>query len=201
MCLMEYPLRQNKLIAGVDEAGRGCLAGPVVAAATILPAGFQSPGLNDSKQVSSARRTFLRHQIESEALCYAVAFVFPVRIDAINILRASIEAMHMAIGNLSIPPEFLLIDGNRFYNYKDVLHECVVKGDGKYLSIAAASILAKTYRDEFMKEWHWKYPGYGWEKNKGYPTSEHRRGLVRYGPCDLHRKTFRLLPAEQIEIF
>lgn len=197
MALMEYPFRKNRLVAGVDEAGRGCLAGPVVAAATLLPKGFDDPDLNDSKQVTEAQRNLLRSKIEREAISYAVAFVYPRRIDGINILRASIEAMHMAVANLATQPDFLIIDGNRFYPYKNVSYECVVKGDGLYLSIAAASILAKTYRDEYMKESHLNFPDYGWERNKGYPTSEHRRAIVSHGPCIFHRKSFRLIPEEQ----
>lgn len=199
--LSEYPLRKKRLVAGLDEAGRGCLAGPVVAAAVILPVGFSDSELNDSKQIGESLRDRLRRKIEEEALAYAVAYVFPERIDSINILRGSIEAMHVAIGNLRIPPDFLIVDGNRFYSYQNLPHECVIKGDGRYLSIAAASILAKTYRDEYMKEQHLKYPAYGWERNKGYPTSEHRRGIVANGACELHRKSFQLLPAQQLKIF
>lgn len=201
MALLEYPLRKKGLVAGLDEAGRGCLAGPVVAAAVILPMGFSELELNDSKQLTENRRAQLRRKIEAEAISYAVAYVFPERIDAINILRGSIEAMHVAIDNLKTPPDFLIVDGNRFYSYKNLPHECIIKGDGRYLSIAAASILAKTYRDEYMKEQHFKYPAYGWERNKGYPTSEHRQGIVAYGACDLHRKSFQLLPAHQLKIF
>ncbi len=201
MTPIEHPLRKQRLIAGLDEAGRGCLAGPVVAAAVVLPPGFMDSELNDSKQITEARRDYLRRKIEIESLSFAVAFVFPERIDLINILRSSIEAMHVAIDNLSLTPELLIVDGNQFYPYKNVPHECVIKGDGRYLSIAAASILAKTYRDEYMKEQHFKYPIYGWERNKGYPTAEHRQGIVTNGACHLHRKSFRLLHAEQMEIF
>ncbi|HLT94512.1 MAG TPA: ribonuclease HII [Membranihabitans sp.] len=201
MSLIEHPLRKFKIIAGLDEAGRGCLAGPVVAAAVILPDGYFHDELNDSKQLTESRRNVLRRIIESEALAFSVAFVFPERIDAINILRGSIEAMHVALDSLTVKPEFLIVDGNRFYPYRDCPHQCVIKGDGKYLSIAAASILAKTYRDEYMKEQHFKYPVYGWERNKGYPTAEHRRGIIDNGVCHLHRKSFQLYPAQQIELF
>ena len=201
MVLQEYPLRTSKLIAGLDEAGRGCLAGPVVAAAVILPVGFTHGELNDSKQLTETKRDALRRTIETEALAFSVAFVYPERIDAINILRGSIEAMHVALDSLNIRPEFLIVDGNRFYPYKNLPHECVVKGDGRFYSIAAASILAKTYRDEYMKEQHLKFPVYGWERNKGYPTAEHRRGIVSNGHCELHRKSFQLLPAQQIDLF
>lgn len=196
MRLAEHSFRITKLIAGLDEAGRGCLAGPVVSAAVVLPSGYHDPVLNDSKQLSANQRDILRHNIEQNAVCYAVAFVFPGRIDEINILRASIEAMHVAVDSLSKRPDYLLIDGNQFYPYRNTPHECVIKGDGKFLSIAAASILAKTYRDEYMKEQHFSFPGYGWERNKGYPTREHRNGIIAHGPCNLHRKSFRLLPED-----
>lgn len=199
MPLVEYHLRKTKIISGLDEAGRGCLAGPVVAAAVILPSGFQDPVLDDSKKLTSKQRDVLRSIIEKSAVCYAVAFVFPSRIDEINILRASIEAMHVAIDSLTMRPEYLLIDGNQFYPYRNTPHECIIKGDGRFLSIAAASILAKTYRDEYMKEKHFNFPGYGWERNKGYPTREHRDGIFTYGPCILHRKSFRLLPAKKLK--
>lgn len=201
MALIENPMRASKMVAGLDEAGRGCLAGPVVAAAAILPSGFSDPMLDDSKKLTASQRNILRRQIENHALCYAVTFVYPGRIDKINILRASIEAMHMAVGSLSIIAEYLLVDGNQFYPYKKTPHECVIKGDGKYQSIAAASILAKTYRDKYMEELHYQYPTYGWDRNKGYPTRQHREGIVLHGPCCQHRKSFRLLPAEQLEIF
>lgn len=198
MALAEYHLRKSKIISGLDEAGRGCLAGPVVAAAVILPEGFNDPVLNDSKKLTEKQRNLLRHLIENRALCYAVAFVFPNRIDEINILRASIEAMHVALDSLSVRPEYLLVDGNTFYAYKDTPHECVIKGDGQFLSIAAASILAKTYRDEYMKEQHYNFPTYGWVRNKGYPTREHRKGIAVHGPCGLHRKSFRLTPEQKL---
>lgn len=198
MSLAEHSLRINRLIAGLDEAGRGCLAGPVVSAAVVLPGGFHDSVLNDSKQLSKKQRDVLRRKIEQHAVSYAVAFVFPGRIDEINILRASIEAMHVALDSLSTSPDYLLIDGNQFYQYKTIPHECVIKGDGRFLSIAAASILAKTYRDEYMREQHYNFPAYGWERNKGYPTREHRDGIVAHGPCGLHRKSFRLLPEQKL---
>lgn len=198
---IENPFRKTKIVAGLDEAGRGCLAGPVVAAAAILPSGISDPLLNDSKKLTTNQRNILRKRVEKYALCYAVTFVYPPRIDEINILRASIEAMHMAIASLSMEPEYLLVDGNQFYPYKKTPHECIIKGDGKYQSIAAASILAKTYRDQYMEELHFQYPSYGWNRNKGYPTRQHREGIVLHGPCCQHRKSFRLLPEEQLEIF
>lgn len=185
--------------AGCDEAGRGCLAGPVVAAAVILPEDFYHPYLNDSKQVGEARRDKLRPIIEKEALAWAVARVEAAEIDEMNILRASILAMHKAIQQLSLFPEFLLIDGNRFYAYPGIAHSCIVKGDGKMASIAAASILAKTHRDEIMLAYHLQYPEYKWNTNKGYPTEEHRKAIRACGETPLHRKSFRLLD-EQLSI-
>jgi len=201
MGLIEHPWRRQGLVAGIDEAGRGCLAGPVVAAAVILPAGCEDPLLNDSKKLSERQRNLLRSRIEQMADSFAVAFVYPERIDAINILWASIEAMHMAIGNLNPQPTHLIVDGNRFTPHPNCTHECVVKGDGRYFSIAAASVLAKTYRDEYMLKKHREYPQYGWDKNKGYPTRLHRQGIETWGPCVLHRKSFRLLPCHQMELF
>ena len=186
--------------AGCDEAGRGCLAGPVVAAAVILPRGYQHEGLNDSKQLTREERDTLRIEVERDALAWAVAEVDNNEIDRINILNASFEAMHKAIASLPIKPTLLLIDGNRFKPYPEIPHECVVKGDGKYLSIAAASILAKTYRDELMARMAREYPGYGWETNVGYPTPKHREGIRLLGVSPLHRKSFTLLPA-QLELF
>ena len=186
--------------AGCDEAGRGCFAGPVFAAAVILPRSFNHKLLNDSKQVSAEVRTELRHIIEEKAISYAVASVSNEEIDSINILKASFRAMHLAIDKLSAPPGMLLIDGNRFYKYRDIPHECIVKGDGIYTSIAAASILAKTYRDEYMLQLHQEYPFYGWNTNKGYGTEEHRKALERFGISRYHRKSFRLLP-EQLDLF
>ena len=188
------------LEAGCDEAGRGCLAGPVVAAAVVLPKNYSNALLNDSKKLIAAKRNTLRIEIEKDALAYAVAFVDHIEIDKINILNASFLAMHKAVEKLSQTPELLLIDGNRFKPYEGVKHECIIKGDGKYLSIAAASILAKTYRDAFMLDLDAKYPGYGWARNMGYPTKEHRDGIRKLGVTPYHRKSFRLLP-EQIELF
>lgn len=180
----------NKVEAGCDEAGRGCLAGPVVAAAVVLPKNFKNTLLNDSKKLSEKQRNLLRPIIEKEALYWAVAEVSPHEIDEINILNASFLAMHRAIDKLKVKPELLLIDGNRFNKYKDIQHECIIKGDGKFMSIAAASILAKTYRDEFMQKAALDYPYYSWEKNKGYPTMAHKIAIQNHGICDLHRKTF-----------
>lgn len=191
----------NDLIeAGCDEAGRGCLAGPVVASAVILPKEYTNDLLNDSKQLSAKKRNLLRSQIEQDAIAYAVAFVDNKEIDEINILNASFLAMHKAVDQLDQKPELLLIDGNRFKLYDGIPHECIVKGDGKFLSIAAASILAKTYRDEFMVELDGKHPGYGWDRNMGYPTKEHRNGIAKLGVTPYHRMSFQLLPA-QMELF
>lgn len=198
MLLKEF--RKNTIEAGCDEAGRGCLAGPVVAAAVILPKNFEHDLLNDSKKLTEKQREALRPIIEKEALSYAVGIVSEVEIDEINILNASFLAMHRSIDQLSIVPELLLIDGNRFNRYKDVPHECIVKGDGKYLSIAAASVLAKTYRDELMMRLHQEFPIYHWDSNKGYPTKKHRDAIELYGACTFHRKSFRLLKDEQLEI-
>ncbi len=197
---MLKPYFQKKLLeAGCDEAGRGCLAGPVFAAAVILPKDYTNKILNDSKQVSESKRKLLRTEIENEALSFAVGIVDNNEIDKINILNASFLAMHRAIEQLGVKPELLLIDGNRFKSYQKIPHECIIKGDGKFLSIAAASILAKTYRDDFMEQAHEKYPHYDWKTNKGYPTKKHRNGIKEYGTTPLHRLSFRLLP-EQLEI-
>lgn len=187
--------------AGCDEAGRGCLAGPVTAAAVILPSDFSLPELNDSKKLSEKARFRLRPVIEEKALAYAVAFVYQDEIDEINILRASFKAMHKAIDQLTTTPEMLLIDGNRFIPYNRISHECIIKGDGKYLSIAAASILAKTYRDEYMDRIHEEFPYYEWKNNKGYPTAAHRAAIKKHGDCVHHRRSFTLLPPEQLELF
>ncbi len=192
--------KKNTMEAGCDEAGRGCLAGPVVAAAVILPAGYENILLNDSKKLSANAREKLQPEIEREALAWAVAFVDNTKIDEINILNASFLAMHKAIEQLNTKPELLLIDGNRFNPYPDIDHECFIKGDAKYMSIAAASILAKTHRDAYMKKIDGDFPGYGWSQNMGYPTEAHRTGIMRLGATIYHRKTFRLLP-EQLEIF
>jgi ribonuclease HII len=185
--------------AGCDEAGRGCLAGPVFAAAVILPSGFSNPLLNDSKQLSEKKRYELRPMIEEQALAWGVGVVSHQEIDEINILNASFLAMHRAIDQLKIVPQQLIIDGNRFKKYKSLPHECIVKGDGKYLSIAAASVLAKTYRDDFMLRIANDFPEYDWNKNKGYPTKAHRNAIRKYGVTPFHRLTFRLLP-EQLSI-
>jgi len=188
----------NKIFeAGCDEAGRGCLAGPVVAAAAILPKNYQNPILNDSKQLTLKQRLTLRADIEENAIAYAIGIVSPQEIDQINILNASILAMHKAVEKLITEPNFLIIDGNRFKPYRDIPHHCIVKGDSKYLSIAAASVLAKTYRDGLMAILSQEYPMYLWEKNKGYPTREHRQAIMKYGVSPYHRLTFRLTkPAE-----
>lgn len=185
--------------AGCDEAGRGCLAGPVFAASVILPPKYKNKTLNDSKVLSEKVRERLRKEVEADALCFAVGIVMPEEIDRINILRASFLAMHKAIDQLTIRPQALLIDGNRFTPYNDVKHHCIIKGDGKYLAIAAASILAKTYRDEYMAKLHVDYPHYGWQQNMGYPTRLHRDAIRQHGPTEHHRKTFTLLP-EQLEL-
>lgn len=187
--------------AGCDEAGRGCLAGPVVAAAVILPADFKNDILDDSKKLTEAKRKKLRPIIEKEAIAFAVAFVDQKEIDKINILNASFLAMHRAVDNLQSVPEMLLIDGNRFNAYEGISHECIIKGDGKYLSIAAASILAKTYRDEYMENLHREFPVYDWNSNKGYPTKKHRRAILEFGSCIHHRESFTLLPENQQSLF
>ena len=184
------------LEAGTDEAGRGCLAGPVTAAAVILPESFELPYLNDSKKLTDSQRYTLRPMIEAQALSFAVAHVFQGEIDEINILNASIKAMHLALDKLNLKPALIAVDGNRFKTYKNIPHECVIKGDGKYLNIAAASVLAKTYRDDFMKKLDLKHPQYQWKKNKGYPTSAHREGIQKYGITEYHRTSFQLLPKQ-----
>lgn len=194
---MLLPFYQEKLTeAGCDEAGRGCYAGPVFAAAVILPKDFQHPLLNDSKQVNAKQRHLLRTIIEQEATSWAVVSVGNEEIDKINILKASFKAMHLAIAQLSIAPQLLLIDGNRFIPYQKTQHHCIVKGDGKYSSIAAASILAKTYRDDYMMQLHEQYPQYGWNNNKGYGTAEHRKAIEVHGLCEHHRKSFNILPQQ-----
>ena len=184
------------LEAGTDEAGRGCLAGPVTAAAVILPESFELPYLNDSKKLTDSQRYALRPMIETQALCFAFAHIFQDEIDEINILNASIKAMHLALDKLKLTPGFIAVDGNRFKPYKSIPHECVVKGDGKYLNIAAASVLAKTYRDDFMKKLDLDHPQYQWKKNKGYPTLAHREGIQKYGITEHHRTSFQLLPKQ-----
>ena len=185
-------LNKNKIEAGCDEAGRGCLAGPVYAAAVILPANFKNELLNDSKKVSEKKRYELREIIINESIAWAIGLVDNNEIDKINILNASIKAMQIAVENLKVKPEHLLIDGNRFKKYKNIPHTCVIKGDGKYMSIAAASILAKTYRDDYLIKLHKKYPIYDWDKNKAYPTKKHRTAISKYGITKYHRKSFRL---------
>ena len=184
---------KDLLEAGCDEAGRGCLAGPVFAAAVIFPKNFSNSVLNDSKQLTLNQRNSLRPLIQEQALTWAVAQVDAQEIDEINILNASFVAMHRAIQGLQLTPELLLIDGNRFRTYEGIPHHCIIKGDGKFLSIAAASVLAKTYRDDFMDEMDTKYPQYNWIHNKGYPTKKHREGIARYGVTPLHRLSYNLL--------
>ena len=185
-------LHKNKIEAGCDEAGRGCLAGAVFAAAVILPDNFKCNLLNDSKKIKEKDRLYLRGIIEKEAVAWAVGIVDEKEIDEINILNASILAMHRAVDQLSTVPQHLIIDGNRFKPFKNIDHDCIVKGDGKYLSIAAASILAKTYRDDYMLTLHGKHPQYQWNTNKGYPTKAHRQAIVDFGYTSFHRKTFKL---------
>lgn len=184
------------LEAGTDEAGRGCLCGPVVAAAVILPKRFTHPFLNDSKQLSEKKREELRPFIEEHAIAFGVSFVWQEEVDKINVLQASITAMHRAIEMLKTQPEYIIVDGNKFRNYNNIPHEAIVKGDAKYLSIAAASVLAKTYRDEYMAKIDLEFPMYNWAKNKGYPTKEHRNGIREFGVTKYHRKTFKLLPEQ-----
>lgn len=190
--MLELSLYPDLIEAGCDEAGRGCLAGPVFAAAVILPPDFVCEELNDSKQLSEKVRYKLRPYIEEQAVAWAVGIVDQKEIDEINILNASFLAMQRAVAKLNIRPQHLLIDGNRFRNYEDIPHTCVVKGDGKLLPIAAASILAKTYRDDFMEKLHLEYPEYDWNKNKGYPTKKHRSAIKEFGATSYHRMTFNL---------
>lgn len=190
----------NTIEAGTDEAGRGCLAGPVVAAAVILPSDFEHDLLNDSKKLSKKQRDLLRPIIEKEAVAYGVAFIDEEKIDEINILKASILGMHESIKKLTVQPEHILVDGNKFYPFEKIPHTTVVKGDGKYLSIAAASVLAKTYRDDFMERINREFPQYQWSKNMGYPTKSHRDAIREFGPTKYHRKSFKLLPDEQLKI-
>ena len=190
--------KSKLIVAGCDEAGRGCLAGPVVAAAVILPKDFKNKILNDSKVLSKKKRELLRSIIKKESLSWAIGIAEPKEIDKINILNASFLAMHRAINRLNTKSELLLIDGNRFNPYTDIPHKCIIKGDGKYLSIAAASVLAKTYRDDIMKKLDLGFPEYKWEKNKGYPTKEHRKAITEYGATIHHRKSFQLLPTQLI---
>jgi len=194
--MLKLKINRHLLECGTDEAGRGCLAGPVTAAAVILPDNFKNKILTDSKQLSEKKRELLKPLIEEQAICYGVAHIMMEEIDKINILNASILGMHHSIDKLTQQPEFIAIDGNRFKPYKEIPYECVIKGDGKYLHIAAASILAKTYRDDFMEKIHEEYPMYNWKQNKGYPTKEHREAIRKYGITKYHRKSFRLLPQQ-----
>ena len=192
-------LHKNKTEVGCDEAGRGCLAGPVVAAAVILPKNFKQPLLNDSKQLNEKKRIFLRTEIKENAIAYAIGIVDHKEIDKINILNASILAMHRALDQIKKPFDNILVDGNQFKKYNEIEYHCIIKGDGKYSSIAAASILAKTYRDDLMKKLHLEHPQYQWEYNKGYPTKSHRAAIKKIGVSQYHRKSFRLLP-EQLSL-
>jgi len=198
--LLKHYSQQKFMEAGCDEAGRGCLAGPVFAAAVILPKKFYHPLLNDSKQVIEKDRYELRMVIEKEAIAYAIASVDNEEIDSINILRASFKAMHLALEKLQKEPGLLLIDGNRFNPYKNIPHKCVIQGDARYASIAAASILAKTYRDDYMRQVHTEFPHYSWHQNKGYGTEEHCRAIEEFGLCKYHRKSFHIR-AVQPELF
>jgi len=198
--MLRSSFTRDLIEAGCDEAGRGCLAGPVVAAAVILPKKYKHKLLNDSKQLTKAERELLREDIKRDALAFAVAEVDNNEIDQINILNASFKAMHLALARLETTPQLLLIDGNRFKPYGEIRHECIIKGDATYLSIAAASILAKTHRDDLMMKLAEQYPGYGWITNVGYPTGEHREGIKKLGHTPLHRMSFRLLP-DQLELF
>ena len=192
--MLKLSLQKSETEAGCDEAGRGCLAGPVFAAAVILPAGFKHKLLDDSKKMTDKNRKELRPIIEAEAIAWAVATVSSQEIDEINILNASFEAMHRAIRQLKIQPQHLLIDGNRFNRFDGIKHTCIIGGDGKYLNIAAASVLAKTYRDDYMDALHEKFPQYGWLKNKGYGTKSHRDAIQQFGATEHHRMSFKLLP-------
>lgn len=190
--------KQDTVEAGCDEAGRGCLAGAVYAAAVILPTDYSHPLLNDSKQLTARQRYSLREEIQRDAIAWAVGIVTPEEIDRMNILNASITAMHRALDGLSVRPEYIIVDGNRFRPYGTTPHTTIVKGDAKYLSIAAASILAKTYRDDYMKELHNEFPYYGWDHNAGYPTKEHREGIRLHGTTPYHRMTFNLMGDTQL---
>jgi ribonuclease HII len=190
--MLKSYFKKNQIEVGCDEAGRGCLAGPVVAGAVILPANYKNKKLDDSKKLTEKQRNILRLEIEKDAVAYQTAFVYQDEIDKINILNASILAMHSAMDGLNMDFDFILIDGNRFKKYKDKMHECIIKGDGKYLSIAAASILAKTYRDEYMTELSEKFPEYAWNKNMGYPTKAHVAAIAKYGYTDHHRKSYHI---------
>lgn len=194
--MLELKCSSYELECGTDEAGRGCLAGPVTAAAVILPNDFSNNVLNDSKQLSLSKRYSLKEVIENEAIAYNVAYIYEKKIDSINILNASILAMHKSIEGLKSNIEFISVDGNKFKPYKDIPYKTIIKGDSKYLNIAAASILAKTYRDDYMNEIHKEYPMYNWKQNKGYPTKEHREAIKKYGVTKYHRRSFKLLPEQ-----
>lgn len=193
---LKHRFSKHILECGTDEAGRGCLAGPVTAAAVILPPNFKNDLLTDSKQLSEKNRRLLKHIIESEATCFAVHNIYEEEIDTINILNASIKAMQQAISQLKITPEFIIVDGNKFKPYPNIPHKTIIKGDSKYLNIAAASVLAKTYRDAYMAKIHEEFPQYNWKQNKGYPTQAHRAAIKKYGITKYHRKSFRLLPEQ-----
>lgn len=192
--MLKHNLSGFEFEVGTDEAGRGCLSGPVVAAAVILPPNFEHELLNDSKQLSEKKRTELRPYIEENSLAYAVAFIDNNEVDELNVLQASITAMHRSIAKLTIQPQYIIVDGNKFKPYKNIPYKTVVKGDAKYMSIAAASVLAKTYRDAYMEKIHNEFPDYFWIKNKGYPTKQHREAIKKFGVTKYHRKTFKLLP-------
>jgi len=201
MSLKNYK-HKDLIEVGCDEAGRGCLAGPVFAAAVILPKNIKAPELDDSKKLSSKKRKEMRRFIEEKAIAFKVVEISPEKIDEINILNASILGMQQAVLSLQMRPEYILVDGNRFKQTEDIPYECVIKGDGKYKSIAAASILAKTYRDEFMEKIHREHPEFNWKKNKGYPTKTHRSAIAKHGATKYHRKSFKLLPeASQLSLF
>lgn len=195
---LEKHYYEGKIEAGCDEAGRGCLAGSVYAAAVILPDGYDNPSLNDSKRLSAAKRMRLRDEIVRDAVAWAIGVVTPEEIDHINILRASILAMHRALDQLQVRPEAIIVDGNRFLPYRDLPYATIVKGDGKYQAIAAASILAKTFRDEYMERLAEEFPQYGWQSNKGYPTPQHREAIRQYGVTPYHRKSFDLLGSQEL---
>lgn len=199
MSMLKHSIVPNRLEVGCDEAGRGCLAGPVFAATVILPYDFVCEELNDSKQLTEKKRNELRPIIEQNAISYAIGICSPTEIDEMNILWASVEAMHRAVGGLKVFPEHILVDGNRFRPYPNIEHTCIVGGDAKYLSIAAASVLAKTYRDEYMAKIHAEYPDYNWKKNKGYPTKEHKAAIKEFGITPYHRMSFNLID-RQIDI-
>lgn len=194
--MLKSYLYNNLVEAGCDEAGRGCLAGPVVAAAVILPKNYKHPVLTDSKKLTVKQRLSLKDEIICSAVAWKVVFIDNNEIDKLNILRASVKAMHLAIGGLEKKPEFLLIDGNKFFPYRNINHKTIVRGDGVYFSIAAASVLAKTFRDEYMGKIHYEFPDYGWDRNKGYPTSFHRQAIMKYGITPYHRKSFHLFDTQ-----